>query len=166
MESCSRRPERHSHTDLSRIGFGLSALWDRHPQPHATWQAARLCAPVVFLIGMLLLSLTALGSFAVDLNMAVALLVLANFGAGCWIAMYLTVAQEVSATNVPTAAGLSGGSGSLAGALAMWAVGKVTHEASSLALPLVCIALAALLASVAGSHVVRHKEESQEFLRA
>jgi MFS transporter, ACS family, hexuronate transporter len=118
---------------------------------------------MVFLIGTVLLSLTAVVPFAVDLNMAVALLVLANFGAGCWIAMYLTMAQEVSATNVSTAAGLLGGSGSLAGALAMWAVGEVTHETSSFAVPLACIALAALLASVAGSHVVRHTKESQSF---
>jgi cyanate permease len=80
--------------------------------------------------------------------------------------MYLTMAQEVSATNVSTAAGLLGGSGSLAGALAMWAVGEVTHETSSFAVPLACIALAALLASVAGSHVVRHTKESQKLLRA
>ena len=33
----------------------------------------------------------------------------------CWIAMYLTMAQEVSATNLSTAASLLGGSGSLAG---------------------------------------------------
>jgi cyanate permease len=115
---------------------------------------------IVFLIGTVLLSLTAVVPFVVDLNMTVALLVLANFGAGCWIAMYLTMAQEVSATNVSTAAGLLGGSGSLAGALAMCAIGKVTHETSSFAVPLACIALAALLAAVAGAHVVRHTKES------
>jgi MFS transporter, ACS family, hexuronate transporter len=129
------------------------------------WQLAS-ARQMVFATGTVLLSLTAVVPFAVDLRMAVALLVLANFGAGCWIAMYLTMAQEISATNVSTAAGLLGGSGSLAGALAMWAVGEVTHQTSSFAVPLACIALAALLASVAGTHVVRHTKEFQEVRRA
>ena len=49
---------------------------------------------------------------------------LVNFGLGIWVAMYLTMAQEVSSTHISTAIGLLSGCGSLAGALAMWAVGK------------------------------------------
>jgi ACS family hexuronate transporter-like MFS transporter len=111
---------------------------------------------LIFSIATIMLSLAALVPFAVHLNTAVGLLVLANFGAGCWIAMYLTMAQEVSATNVSTAAGLLGGSGSLAGALAMWAVGAVTHQTSDFAAPFACIAVAALLAAIAGRQVIRH----------
>ncbi len=81
---------------------------------------------------------------------AVAALVAANCGTGMWIAMYLTMAQEVSAADVSTAAGLLGGSGSLAGAVAMWGVGRVTQASSSFTLPFLGVAAAALLAGVAG----------------
>jgi ACS family hexuronate transporter-like MFS transporter len=116
----------------------------------------------VFLTGTVLLSLAGLVPFTADLNTAVILLVLANFGAGCWIAMYLTMAQEVSATNVSTAAGLLGGSGSLAGALAMWAVGHVTHQTSTFTAPFACVGVAAVLASVAGIQVIRQTKEPQK----
>jgi hypothetical protein len=89
------------------------------------------------------------------------LLVIANFGAGAWIAMYLTMAQEVSDTHVSTAAGLLGGSGSLAGALAMWAVGAVTHHTGSFVVPMLSVSAAAALAACAGLAVVRHRNLQQ-----
>ena len=64
--------------------------------------------------------------------------------------LYLTMAQEVSEEHVSTAAGLLGGSGSLAGAVAMWAVGKVTLETGSFAIPMIAVAVAGILAAVAG----------------
>ena len=81
---------------------------------------------------------------------AVVLLILENFGAGMWIAMYLTMAQEVSGTHVSTAIGILSGCGSLAGALAMWAVGRVTRQTASFAIPMSAVALATVLAAMAG----------------
>jgi cyanate permease len=115
---------------------------------------------MVFCIATVLLSLAALVPYASDLNIAIALLISANFGAGCWIAMYLTMAQEVSETHIATAAGLLGGSGSLAGALAMWGVGEISHRTSSFAVPLACVAIAAVVAAVAGFAVERGEPNS------
>jgi cyanate permease len=74
------------------------------------------------------------------------LLITVNCGAGIWIASYLTLAQEVSAEHTATAAGLLGGSGSLAGALAMWAVGEVSSRTGSFAIPYYFVAAAGLCA--------------------
>jgi len=81
---------------------------------------------------------------------AVTALVVVNFGLGIWVAVYLTMAQEVSATNVSTAIGILSGFGSLAGALAMWAVGRVTQQTHSFSIPMNTVAFAALLAAIAG----------------
>jgi MFS transporter, ACS family, hexuronate transporter len=81
---------------------------------------------------------------------AVTALVLVNFGLGIWVSVYLTMAQEVSVTHVSTAIGMLSGCGSLAGALAMWAVGRVTRQTGSFAGPMSTVALAAVLAVVAG----------------
>ena len=59
------------------------------------------------------------------LDQAVFLLVAVNIGLGIWVAMYLTMVQDVSPANISTAMGLLSGSGSLAGAVAMWAVGRL-----------------------------------------
>jgi len=69
---------------------------------------------------------------------------------GVWVAMYLTMIQDVSDTHVSTALGLVGGCGSLAGALAMWAVGKVTHETGSFTIPMIAFSVAAIVSAVAG----------------
>jgi cyanate permease len=81
---------------------------------------------------------------------AVAALVLVNFGLGIWVAVYLTMAQEVSSTHVSTAIGMLSGCGSLAGALAMWAVGRVTRQTASFTIPMGTVAVAAALAALAG----------------
>ena len=81
---------------------------------------------------------------------AVTALILVNFGLGIWVVVYLTLAQEVSATHVSTAIGILSGCGSLAGALAMWAVGQVTQRTASFAIPMSSVALAAALASIGG----------------
>jgi LPXTG-motif cell wall-anchored protein len=81
---------------------------------------------------------------------AVAALVTVNFGLGIWVAVYLTMAQEVSATHVSTAIGILSGCGSLAGALAMWGVGRVTRQTGSFAVPMSSVAAAAALAALAG----------------
>jgi hypothetical protein len=98
--------------------------------------------------------------FTASLEQAVGLLVIANFGAGAWIAMYLTLAQEVSESNVAMAAGLLGGSGSLAGAVAMWAVGVVTKNAGGFLYPMLAVTVAACLAAVAGFAALRLRAAS------
>lgn len=110
---------------------------------------------LVFRSASVLLALASVVPFVADLNAVVWLMVLANFGAGCWIAMYLTMAQEVSPEHVSTAAGLLGGMGSLAGAFAMWAVGGITEATGSFTAPLGAVAVASFSAALAGNAVVR-----------
>jgi cyanate permease len=76
-----------------------------------------------------------------------------------WIAMYLTMAQEVSSEHVSTAAGLLGGSGSLAGALAMWAVGIVTQRTSSFDIPFASVTVATILAAGLGWRITSEIRE-------
>ena len=118
------------------------------------WELSR-ARIAVFSLATVLLATCGLVPFARDLNMAIVLLVAANFGVGTWIAMYLTMAQEVSATHVATAAGLLGGSGSLAGAILMWAVGVVTKDTGSFIIPMLGVSAAALLALAAGLSVTK-----------
>jgi MFS transporter, ACS family, aldohexuronate transporter len=84
------------------------------------------------------------------LYQSVCVLVGVNIGLGIWIALYLTMAQDISRTHVSTAIGVLSGCGSLAGALAMWAVGKITQATSSFAVPMAAFSVAAILAAVAG----------------
>lgn len=104
----------------------------------------------VFLTATALLAGTALVPFAPGFDAIVVLLIVADFAIGIWIAMYLTLAQEVSRTSVSTAAGLLGGSGSLAGALLMWLVGKTTQATGSFAIPFYLVGAMAVLAGAAG----------------
>ena len=104
---------------------------------------------IVYLSATALLSVSALVTRIPDTRGAIAALIVVNFAIGIRIAMYLTMAQEVSTQNVSTAAGLLGGSGSLAGALAMWAVGRVSQQTGSFAIPMAAVAVAGLLAAVA-----------------
>jgi ACS family hexuronate transporter-like MFS transporter len=90
---------------------------------------------------------------------AVAALVTVNFGLGIWVAVYLTMAQEVSATHVSTAIGILSGCGSLAGALAMWAVGRVTRQTGSFTIPMSSVAAAAALAALAGWAASKKRNE-------
>ena len=110
---------------------------------------------IVFGVATLLLCGSALVPAIEDASLAIAILIVANFAIGIWISMYLTMAQEVSAEHISTAAGLLGGSGSLAGALAMWAVGRVTHQTGSFAIPMIAVAGAGVLAALPGLAVTR-----------
>ena len=97
--------------------------------------------------------------FLPDRRGAVAALVVVNFALGVWVSVYLTMAQEVSEKHVSTAAGLLGGSGSLAGALAMWAVGRITARTATFALPLAAVGFAAVFQTAAGLAVTRDRIE-------
>ena len=92
---------------------------------------------------------------------AVVALVLVNIGVGIWATVYLTLAQEVSATHVSTAMGILSGLGSLAGALAMWWVGRVTRQTHSFSIPMSTVALAAALAAIAAWVATKNMEPSK-----
>jgi ACS family hexuronate transporter-like MFS transporter len=116
----------------------------------------------VFLAGSFLLVSAGFVPFAQTARAATVLLVFANVGIGIWIAMYLTMAQEVNARSVSTAAGLLGGSGSLAGGAAMWAVGQVTQRMQSFQLVFFAVAVVAVLAALAGHQVAQHNGPEEE----
>lgn len=110
----------------------------------------------VFLLATTCLALCGAVPFVRETQMAVAVLVAVLFGNGVWIAMYLTMAQEVSSVHISTAAGLLGGSGSLFGALSSWAVGYITHTTGTFAIPMLGITVAAVIAAAAGILAVRN----------
>jgi len=60
------------------------------------------------------------------------------------------MAQEVSPKHVSTAAGTLSGFGSLVGAFAMWAVGRVTETAGTFTIPMIGVTVAIVLAAIAG----------------
>jgi ACS family hexuronate transporter-like MFS transporter len=108
---------------------------------------------IVFTAATLLLCISAFVPAIPQRSGAIAALMVVNFAIGIWITMYLTMAQEVSDVHVSTAAGLLGGSGSLAGALAMYWVGRVTQQTGSFAAPMAGVSIAAILAAAAGYRV-------------
>jgi ACS family hexuronate transporter-like MFS transporter len=112
----------------------------------------------MFTLATLLVGLCAAAPFVETRGALVSVLVLVNYGIGIWIAMYLTMAQEVAPRHVSTAAGLLGGSGSAAGALAMWAVGRVTRQTESFAWPMIAVAVAMLIAWAAGIRATRAQD--------
>jgi cyanate permease len=146
--------------DLGYLASGAGVLMLARRLPLGT--ARR----IVFGAATLLLALCGMAPLVGDTSMAVALLIAANFGAGAWIALYLTMAQEVSPLRVSTAAGLLGGSGSLAGAFAMWAVGRVSQQTGSFAWPMFGVAVAALLAALAGLAVTQRRQDDAQSWRA
>jgi ACS family hexuronate transporter-like MFS transporter len=95
---------------------------------------------------------------------AVIALILFNFGQGIWTTISLTFSQEISATHVATAIGLISGCGSLVGALAMWAVGRITRETSSFTIPLIAVGVTAIIAAVAGWTASRNLEPGAQAL--
>lgn len=113
----------------------------------------RKARQTVFLGATTLLAICAFVPWLRGRELVLGALLTINFAIGVWISMYLTMAQEVSSKNVSTAAGLLGGSGSLAGAVAMWAVGRITRNAAGFSVPLVAVAAAGILAALAALSV-------------
>jgi cyanate permease len=124
-------------------GAGVLALTRRG---HTLLAARR----TVFLLATVPLAACAAVPLLPGLVEAMAVLVAVNLGLGIWIAMYLTMVQDVSPSHVSTALGLLSGCGSLAGALAMWAVGRITQHTASFLIPMLAFAVAAVLSAVAG----------------
>jgi ACS family hexuronate transporter-like MFS transporter len=117
---------------------------------------------IVFLAATAPLLLCAAVPFLPHLYQAVGVLAGVNIGLGIWIAMYLTMAQDISRKNVSTTLGILSGCGSLAGAQAMWAVGKVTHATGSFAVPMAAFSLAAGVAALAGYIASRERARKEE----
>jgi ACS family hexuronate transporter-like MFS transporter len=130
--------------DLGNIGCGLGIL-ALTQRGYSISDARR---------AMFLLATAAVACCAavplLPLRSAVLALVAVNFGTGIWTAMYLTMAQEVSPANPSTSIGILSGCGSLAGAWAMTAVGKITQSTGSFSIPMQMVATAAVLAAIAG----------------
>lgn len=104
----------------------------------------------VFLLATVPLAACAAVPLLARLDQAVVLLVAVNIGLGIWVAMYLTMVQDVSPAHVSTSLGILSGAGSLAGAIAMWAVGQITQHTHSFTIPLVGFSVAAVVSAVAG----------------
>ena len=130
--------------DVGNIGGGASTLWLARRHPVVT--ARR----IVFLTATALVTVGAWVPFVSAPWGAVAALMAVNMGLGVWNSMYLTMAQEVSSTHVSSAAGTLSGFGSLVGAFAMWAVGRVTNSSGDFAIPMIGVTVAILLAAIAG----------------
>jgi ACS family hexuronate transporter-like MFS transporter len=128
-------------------GAGVLALTRRgRPLPTARRTVFLLATmPLAACVAVPLLSLSA----------TVFVLVAVNIGLGIWVAMYLTLVQDVSAAHVSTALGFLSGSGSLAGAVAMWAVGRVTQQTHSFTVPMAAFSVAGVIAAIAGCVVSR-----------
>jgi cyanate permease len=131
--------------DLGNIACGAAALALTR-LGHSVESARR----TVFLFATVLVGACALVPFVSATSSAVGALVAVNFGLGIWVSMYLTMAQEVSKTHISTAAGTLSAFGSLVGALAMWAVGRVTQRTGSFAIPMVSVAVAIAISAIAG----------------
>lgn len=122
--------------DLGYLAFGLACL--------------RMPRIAVFSVATALVSLAASVPWIADRTAMTAVLMASNLGLGMWMSMYLTLTQEVSKQSVSTAMGLAGGIGSLAGAVLMWIVGRVTDQTHSFQGPFVGIAVAIVCAWMAG----------------
>src|SRR5207249_236999 len=90
--------------DLGYLACGLAVLGLTR-YGHSVRGARR----IVFLAATVLVSLSAVVPSLESSREAVMALVVVNFGMGLWIAIYLTMAQEVSRIHISTTAGLLGG---------------------------------------------------------
>jgi MFS transporter, ACS family, hexuronate transporter len=104
----------------------------------------RAARRAVFVVATLGVACCAAVPLCSTLRGAVLALIAVNFGLGIWTTTYLTMAQEVSPTNISTSIGILSGCGSLVGAWAMWGVGKVTHFAGSFTIPMGVVAAMAI----------------------
>jgi ACS family hexuronate transporter-like MFS transporter len=84
---------------LGNLACGAVALW--LTRLSCSIESARRS---VFLAATVFASACALVHFVRAISSAVLALVMVNFGLGMWISMYLTMAQEVSRTDISTAA--------------------------------------------------------------
>jgi MFS transporter, ACS family, hexuronate transporter len=136
--------------DIGNIGGGACTLW--LAKRYSVESARR----IVFVTATALVGLCALVPFVATPWLAVGALVAVNMGLGTWSSMYLTLAQEVSSTHISSAAGTLSAFGSLFGALAMWAVGRLTNSAGDFTIPMMSVTIAIVLAAIAGWASSKH----------
>jgi len=146
--------------DVGNIGGGACTLW------LARRYRVETARRIVFVTASALVTVCALVPFVATPWTAVAALVIVNVGLGVWSSMYLTLAQEVSSTHVSSAAGTLSAFGSLFGAFAMWAVGRVTNSAGDFTIPMMSVTVAIALAAVAGWASSRQEKRSITEVRA
>jgi MFS transporter, ACS family, aldohexuronate transporter len=142
--------------DVGNIGGGAGTLW--LVRCSYSVESARR---IIFLSATCLVGACAFVPFVATAWGAVGALVAVNLGLGIWTSMYLTLAQEVSSENVSTAAGTLSGFGSLVGAVAMWAVGKITESTGGFTIPMMSVAVAIGLAAIAGWAATRRPVEGR-----
>jgi MFS transporter, ACS family, hexuronate transporter len=130
--------------DVGNVGGGACTLW--LTKRNSIERARR----IVFLLATAMVGVCAFVPFVATSWAAVAALVAVNMGLGTWNSMYLTMAQEVSPTHVSSAAGTLSAFGSLFGALAMWAVGRVSNSAGDFTVPMLGVTVAIAMAAIAG----------------
>jgi len=130
--------------DVGSIGGGALTLW------LAKRYSVETARRIVFVSATALVGVCAFVPFVATPWAAVAALVAVNMGLGTWSSMYLTMAQEVSSTHISSAAGTLSAFGSLFGALAMWAVGRVTNSAGDFTIPMMSLTIAIVFAAIAG----------------
>jgi len=99
------------------------------------WLARRMdtarARVIVTAVGALCMAMIPAVALVQDLNSITAIICLATFGLGWFMVNYLAFTAEVSKTRVSTAAGLLGGTGSLAGAGFMLLVGGTVEHSHS-----------------------------------
>lgn len=128
--------------DAGLILGGLAVSW---LSPRIGLFGARRAGAAV---GALCMATIPLVAWLKDLNAVTTVVCVATFGLGCFMVNYLACTSEVSTKKVSTAAGLLGGTGSLAGAAFMWLVGDLVTKSGSFgiafvlagAMPLVAMA--------------------------
>jgi cyanate permease len=130
--------------DVGNVGGGACTLW------LAKRYSVETARRIVFISATLLVGMCAFVPFVATPWAAVAALVAVNMGLGTWSSMYLTMAQEVSSTYVSSAAGTLSAFGSLFGAFAMWAVGRLTNSAGDFTIPMMSLTIAIVFAAIAG----------------
>jgi MFS transporter, ACS family, hexuronate transporter len=141
--------------DIGNIGGGACTLW--LAKRYSVDKARR----IVFVLATVMVTGCAFVPFVATPWTAVAVLIAVNMGLGTWSSMYLTMAQEVSPIHVSSAAGTLSAFGSLFGAFAMWAVGRVTNSAGDFTIPLIAVTIAIAMAAIAGWASSRHPAQRE-----
>jgi len=116
------------------------------------WFASRLglsaARRLVATVGALCMATIPLVAWLSSLNLVTAVVCTATFGLGSFMVNYLACTSEVSARKVSTAAGLLGGTGSLAGAVFMWLVGDLVTRSGSFSIAFILAGIMPLVALV------------------
>jgi ACS family hexuronate transporter-like MFS transporter len=114
------------------------------------WLAGRVglsaARRLIATVGALCMATIPLVAWLSSLNLVTAVICTATFGLGSFMVNYLACTSEVSARKVSTAAGLLGGTGSLAGAVFMWLVGDLVTRSGSFTIVFVLAGLMPLVA--------------------